>query len=178
MTPTVRKDAVTNIWIQHYRVAQLHITGMRNVDIAAQLGMTAINVSRILGSPIIREITARMLDGDTTVLDVRSRLSNTAIMACEVIDQLMTDSDVSPAVRGQLAIKALDRAGYSPVQKHVSMSSVLSEDDIDALCNRGMAEGFIVDTELDSEPISEKQTIIRNTQQMSERLIRMSEAAQ
>lgn len=162
---------------------QLHLQGLKNVDIARELGVTTVTVSRTLSSPIVREIVQRMLDGDTTALDVRTRLSNSAIMACEVIDNLMTDSEVSPAVRAQLAIKSLDRAGYAPVQKHAHVNSILSEEEIEAMCAAGKARGFVVDDSVedanvvpsDVPPMSDRERAIKDTAAMADRLIAMSE---
>lgn len=129
--PTVapEKSYAPDKWTARHRlICQLHTIGWSNKEIAERLGMSDGRISTILSDPRAQlDITAAVASVADNIVDLHTRIKAHAVEALdEIVDEIRNSTDEK--VRQRAAFGILDRAGYTPVQKHMSVAPELPMD--------------------------------------------------
>lgn len=103
---------------RHALVCRLIGAGLTNKEVALATGFSEVRVSELKNDPrakrFILEASKRVADN---ILDLNSKLKHHAYEALEeIVDQLRESRDEK--VRQKAAFGILDRAGYTPLQRH------------------------------------------------------------
>ena len=141
-----RKYTIGQMWDIHREVMRLAVSGMKQTEIAYELGVTAAMVSYTLNSPIVkRQLDFMRAARDGEAIDVGKRISELAKQAVEVVGGLLNES--LPNIRLAAAKDVLDRAGYAPIkriQAEVSTTHFTS-DEIASIKKRAREIGLVID---------------------------------
>lgn len=140
------KYSIGQIWDIHREIMRLAVSGMKQSEIAYELGVTEAMVSYTLNSPIVRrqmDFMRAARDGES--IDVGKRISELAQRAVEVVGELLDDS--LPNIRLSSAKDILDRAGYSPIKRIQAEvhSTHFTSDEIASIKQRAREIGLVVD---------------------------------
>lgn len=104
---------------RHALVARMHGAGLSNEEIALATGFTEGYVSRIIcddrAKPFAIEAVGRVAD---MAADLNTRLKLHATEALDEIVSTLRNPLVKPELRVKVGFGLLDRAGYTPVQRH------------------------------------------------------------
>ena len=103
---------------RHELAARMHGAGLRNYDIAAALGVSegwvSVTICDRRAKAIVRDAADKIADN---IEDLHTQLKHHATEALrEIVDQMRSAPKTETRQRAALAI--LDRAGYTPVQRH------------------------------------------------------------
>lgn len=142
---------LTSLAIKHREVARLKTLGMKNHQIADQVGISVGSVNQILSNPLCQEYMKRIDDEVTQhTIDVRKELIDLQAKSLTVMSQGM-DEGVPWPTRLKAAQDILDRTGYAPVRQNftVNVSHQLTKEDIDAINRRAREAGVLREAELD-----------------------------
>lgn len=131
LLPTVapQKSYQPEKWTARHRmIAKLSAVGFKNNEIAKMMDMTPGRVSVILSDQRaaidIEEAVTAVSDN---IIDLHDRMKAYAYEALdEIIWEVRECTDVK--VRQRAAFGILDRAGYTPVQKHMEVAPELPAD--------------------------------------------------
>lgn len=150
--PENRKSfTVENIWNTHREIMRLALTGMKQADIARELGLTEVMVSYTLNSPVVkRQLDVMQAARDVDAIDVAKRIQEVAPRALEVLEELLEEGN--DAIKLRTATDLLDRAGHAAIKtvRTQSLSVHLNKDDIEEIKQRAREIGLCVD--IDPEP--------------------------
>jgi len=106
-----RLGAIQQLRPWHKSMARMAIVGKRPSYIAEVFGMSVVQVSKILGSPLfIAELERLEAQAEYNAVDVRSELEMRQGMAIEAIDRGLQSGDTKVAVNTGFEI--LDRTGF------------------------------------------------------------------
>lgn len=110
---------VRTLQARHYQVIRMHVDGMKNVDIAEQLGITPMSVSQIINSDLSREHIAKMMAAsDKTAIVSHLEFQAAAVEANKYLRGIIRGEEEAPVnTRVQVCQNYLDRAGYAPIAK-------------------------------------------------------------
>lgn len=150
-----RKYAIQTMWDAHREILRLAVTGMKQVDIAATLGVTPVMVSYTLNSPIAkREMENLRAARDLDAVDVAKRIQEVAPIALQTLETLLCEGN--DGMKFKTAVDLLDRAGHAAVRtlRTESLSVHLTKDDIDEIKNRAKEIGLCV---MEDQPLLEAQ---------------------
>jgi hypothetical protein len=138
----------------HMEIIRLSVSGMRQCDIADELGITPATVNCTLNSPISQARIAELRAArDKEAVDFSARLKEGAGRAIELLDSVMDgelSGTASIALRSKVATEILDRAGYGKVSRNVNLNldGKLNQDDIEKLTDNALniaeSKGMIV----------------------------------
>lgn len=124
---------------QHRLIVQLQVMGFKGSEIADMLDLTPTRVSTILNDDravIEREKAMDSLASNMT--DLNQKIKIYAVEALdEVVDEMRHSKDEK--VRQRASFGILDRAGYTPVQKHQKIEPEVPADMADKMLT-AMAE--------------------------------------
>ena len=143
-----RKYTIGQMWDIHREVMRLAVQGMKQTEIAYELGVTEAMVSYTLNSPIVkRQLDLMRAARDSEAIDVGKRISELAQRAVNVVGELLDES--LPNIRLSAAKDLLDRAGYTPVKKIQAEVSTthFTSDEIASIKKRAREIGLIVDAQ-------------------------------
>ena len=114
-----REFEVQKIWNITHEIMRLHILGLKNVDIADRLGITAQTVSNAVNSSIVKRQIAIMQGArDANTVDVTKRVLEMAPKALDVLENIMTSENETGSVRLRAAVEVLNRnVDTAPVRK-------------------------------------------------------------
>lgn len=120
-------------------IARLSAVGYKNKEIATALDMSEGRISVILSDPRAQiDIADAVESVADNIIDLHDRLKAHAYEALdEIVDSMRHSKDEK--VRQKSAFGILDRAGYTPVQKHVQVAPELPAD-VAARFEKVMAE--------------------------------------
>ena len=141
---------VENIWNSHREIMRLALTGMKQADIARELGVSEVMVSYTLNSPVVkRQLDVMQAARDIDAVDVSKRIQEVAPRALEVLEELLEDAN--DAIRFKTATDLLDRAGHAAVKtlRTQSFSVHLDKDDLEEIKQRAREIGLCVDVDID-----------------------------
>lgn len=141
---------VENIWNSHREIMRLALTGMKQADIARELGVSEVMVSYTLNSPVVkRQLDVMQAARDIDAVDVSKRIQEVAPRALEVLEELLEDAN--DAIRFKTATDLLDRAGHAAVKtlRTQSLSVHLDKDDLEEIKQRAREIGLCVDVDID-----------------------------
>ncbi len=115
---------------RHALAARLKGAGLKNNEIALAMGWTenkvAITVNDARAVPFIQEAAQNLADG---VLDLNLRLKAHSEEALNTIVDQMRNAE-REVIRQKAAFGILDRAGYTPIQKHTLVEAPRLPDDL------------------------------------------------
>jgi len=137
---------VENVWDSHQEIMRLAVTGMKQVDIAEQLGVTEAMVSYTLNSPVVkRQLSIMRAARDVDAIDVAKRIQEIAPKALEVLEELLEEGN--QAIKFRSATDILDRAGHAAVKtvRTQNLSVHLTREDLDEVKQRAREIGLCVD---------------------------------
>lgn len=146
-----KRFAVTEMWDSHREIARLAVTGMKQADIARELGVSEVMVSYTMNSPIVkRQLDQMRAVRDIDAVDVSKRIQEIAPRALEVLNELLDEGNDN--IRLKAATDILDRAGHAAVKtlRTESLSVHLNKDDLEEIKQRAREIGLCVD--VTSEP--------------------------
>jgi predicted transcriptional regulator len=131
----------------HKEIIRLIFLGMKNVDIAESLGITAQTVSNTRNSSLAqRELALMQASANHGVVDISKRLKELQAPAIEALARILDPESVgvSPSVTSKAAFGILDRCGHSPVHKIASVSGKFTQEDMDEIKRKAREFGPIV----------------------------------
>lgn len=143
---------------QHRMAVRLQVMGFKNKEIAQSLSLTESRVSIILNDDrAIAEREKAMDDIASNMLDLNKKLKVHAVEALEeVVDEMRHSKD--ERIRQRASFGILDRAGYTPVQKHQKIEPELPADMASRMEQAMAHEGAIdADYEVVDEDIDEEE---------------------
>lgn len=148
--PEGRKYQIQKIWDLHQEIMRFLLLGHTHVDIAKQLDITEATVSNVANSALVKERLAVMRGArDAEVLDLSVEIKRFAPEALELLQNLMRDSNTGIKHRIQIAIDAMDRAGYAPPKiieaKHLHAYFTATE--IEDMKKRAHESGQVIDAQ-------------------------------
>lgn len=153
-----RKYNIQHLWDVHHEIVRLLVTGMKNVEIAATLGVTEAMVSYTANSPIVkRQLELLRAARDLESVDVARKIQEIALDAVEVMEKHVKSATESISLKAAQDI--LDRAGFAPVKK-ISTENVhahLTREDIDDIKKRARQyvteadSGLVINADIDAE---------------------------
>lgn len=110
---TKPSTGLKNVWARNLHILQLSAAGVKDVDIAAQLGVTSATVRNTLRSPLINALASVALENSLQeALDVRRRLATIAPLAVQFMQSTLEDPEAPGSLKHRVAADVLDRAGY------------------------------------------------------------------
>ncbi len=131
-----RKQQIQRMLPRHFKMVDLHVSGLTNRGVAEILGCTATSVSIVLRSPIVKkEIQRRLgesrnnpngtIHQEIEAADDRARsiIVDAAPSAAATMVSLMDSDDASVQLRASSSI--LDRAIGKPESEHAAGEAVL-----------------------------------------------------
>lgn len=107
---TTERFEVQKIWNITHEIMRLHVLGLKNVEIADRLGITAATVSNAVNSSLVkRQVAIMQAARDANTVDIAKRVAELAPKALQVMEDIL-DSDVETgAVRLRAATEILNR---------------------------------------------------------------------
>lgn len=127
------KPELTAIRARHHELARLLASGMKEGEVAEVLGMARATISSLKRSPAFIALLAHyMALRDKESLGIRERLEQAGLDVLLLIqERLQVSPDEVPIeTLRKLAETFLDRSGFNPVQKQITMNAGLSAADI------------------------------------------------
>lgn len=118
----------TKMWDAYQEIARRIVLGQKNVEIANDMGVTAVMVSYVRNSPIVQEqITKLHGEANRETTSIAQRIKSMAPQALSLLEDLIVkgkvDNETIPVkIRAQHAESLLDRAGYAPPKEIRSMN--------------------------------------------------------
>ena len=108
-----RRYQIQNLWDIHHEIIRLAVLGMKHVDIARDLGITAVTVSTCLNSEVGRRQLALMRGArDADTVDLSIEIRKRAPQAFKLLQEYMENEDFDPKQRIAIAMDTMDRAGF------------------------------------------------------------------
>ena len=148
---------VSRIWDRHAEIIRRKAVGQSNVQISDSLGISQMQVSNVVNSPIVKDQLAVMQGArDAYTIDLAREIREYAPKCLDLLKEIIAGEKrgelSSPALKAKVAVEVLDRAGYAPV-RNINLQSVhahLTKDDIEALKRRALTDSNapIVDAEV------------------------------
>lgn len=123
------KESVPVKWTpRHDIVVALYLGGLKNWEIAAQVGFSEGKVSAILNDPRAAIVKDRLgSQAFEQSVEVQDRIFGYAHEALdEVVEQMRMSND--ERVRQKAAFSILDRAGYSKIERRAAATAPVSDD--------------------------------------------------
>lgn len=152
--PNERKTfTVENIWDRHQEIMRLAITGMKQCDIARELGVTEVMVSYTLNSPVVqRQMNVMRAARDLDAVDVAKRIQEIAPKALRKLEALIDTANDN--ISSRVAMDILDRAGHAAVKtlRTESLSVHLNREDLDEIKQRAKEIGLCIDVTNEAVP--------------------------
>jgi len=118
---------------RHREIARLLTAGVRQKDIAEELGLTQSRLSIIIKSPVFQDFLAEISAGRTAAaMDFNAKIHHIAEKGLRKIERVL-DGTKDDRLAVDIGFKALSLDGYVPVQKHAILSASLSPEEVRAL---------------------------------------------
>ena len=111
--PEGRTYQIQHLWQRHHRMKQLHLMGMSNRDIAAELGVTEVTVGNVLNSELMRreiEIASGSLDKEA--VDVAARLQKLCEAAAAQLEQTLAAEGTPAGLKTKISLEVLKGRGF------------------------------------------------------------------
>ena len=137
---------VETIWNTHREIMRLALLGMKQADIARELGLSEVMVSYTLNSPVVkRQMDVMQSARDIDAVDVAKRIQDVAPRALEVMEELLEEGN--DAIKLRAATDILDRAGHAAVRtiRTQSLAVHLNKEDLEEIKQRAREIGLCVD---------------------------------
>ena len=137
--PDIPENCLLTMKERHREIARRLVAGDRDVDISKEMGITQGRLWVIKNSPAFQQHLRTLSErADLAAQNVQGRIQQMAPVAMGIIEAVIKGEKIGQetpgmAVRLSTSEKLLDRAGYSPVQRSVSMQTTLTPEDIDEI---------------------------------------------
>ena len=96
----------------HREIMRRLFAGRKQCEIASDMGLSEVSVSRIVNDPLFRRERLRVQENtDKGIVDFHLEVSQAADMALDCLKEILQDETMSPRLRFQAAKWLLDRAG-------------------------------------------------------------------
>jgi transcriptional regulator with XRE-family HTH domain len=106
---------IQNLWEKHHKIKRLLFIGWTQADIAVEMGMSAVAISYIANSELMkRELNLMRAAADVKALTVREQIDENARKAAVLLHEFMVDEGNEKSLRARIAMDSLSRAGYAP----------------------------------------------------------------
>ena len=157
-----RKYQIQNLWDAHHEIIRLAVLGMKHVDIARELGITAVTVSTCLNSEVGRRQLALMRGArDAETVDLAVEIRRKAPIAFRLLQEYMENDDFDPKQRISIAMDTMDRAGYGAprIVEGRMLHAHLTADDLNEIKQRARENSMMVEAiveEVAAEPSATK----------------------
>lgn len=154
---------ISKLWDLHREIARRVALGETNKSVAESLGISTSVVGYTKRSKVGKDqigILRGAMDADNIELGIR--INNYAPIALKLLEDTIKGAVITPSLgpgeekvplglRVKEAGKHMDRAGYSPVKKIASISTILTRDEIEVIKARSVSAaeeaGVAVDVE-------------------------------
>ena len=143
---THKQYQIEQMWDLHHEVCRLALIGMKQVDIAAHLGVSPVMVSYTLRSPIVRrQMDAMQADRNLEAIDVAQEIKTLAPKAVQVLEEMM-NGDL-PNLKLKAATDILDRAGHAAVKtlRTENLHAHFTSEEIQDIKRRAKEVGLLAD---------------------------------
>lgn len=145
-----RKYTAKYLWDNYRQIARMIAAGLKNIEIAAETGLTPQQISNIRNSPIVREWIEFLQDEmDKDQLETSRRIRELAPTAVETLKEVMEDKSGLGSDRRQAATALLDRGGFGPVRTVKSDEGNLTTEEVEGMVER--AKGANINLEVIEE---------------------------
>jgi len=157
-----RRYQIQNLWDSHHEIIRLAVLGMKHVDIARELNITAVTVSICLNSEIGRRQLELMRGArDSETIDLAIEIRKKAPVAFRLLQEYMENDDFDPKQRISIAMDTMDRAGYGAprIVEGRMLHAHLTADDLNEIKQRARENSMMIDTiveEVAAEPSATK----------------------
>jgi len=135
---------------KHHEIARLLVLGIKNIDIAQQMGVSPEMVSNVKHSPVVREQIAFMSGAkDAATVRVTEQIAEVLPKCVEFLASTIEDEDISTGLRSKNAFGLMAVGGYG-ASKNINVKgvhAVLTAADIQDIKNEaeniGIQNGLI-----------------------------------
>jgi len=120
----------------HHRAARLIASGMRLADVASATGLNYARLSMLKNDPLFSELLAHYSTlEDETFQNVREKVADLGVTTAEVLHERLIENPETMSNKDlvNLLQVSLDRGGYAPVQKSVSLSGHIDAEALSAM---------------------------------------------
>lgn len=128
------------LWNAHQEIIRMAALGMKHVEIAQALGITAATVSNTLNCRLGEQQMALVQAGrNSKTMDVVEEMKKLVPQAVEVYKTILAKEDADLSVRMKAADQVLARAGF-PTPKQIDINSTvrhLTPEDVERIRKRG-----------------------------------------
>ena len=141
------------LWQQHHEIANLHVLGWKNTQIAKHLGITKEHVSSIVNSSATKaKINILRAKRDADTFDVMEEVTKLLPEAVETYKKILAGEDGTAQLRKSVADTIIkDVCGYQAPKKFQTASVFLTADDLEDFKARGIQAaidaGIVVEAE-------------------------------
>jgi len=109
---------VRRLQFHHREIMRRLFAGQKQREIASDMGMHEVSVSRIVNDPLFRRERLRVQENtDKGIADFHGEVSQAADMALDCLKEILQDEKMSPRLRFQAAKWLLDCAGVKEVKR-------------------------------------------------------------
>lgn len=147
-----RRYQIQNLWDTHHEIIRLAVLGMKHVDIARELGVTAVTVSTCLNSEVGRRQLELMRGArDSETIDLAVEIRRKAPVAFRLLQEYMENSDFDPKQRIAIAMDTMDRAGYGAprIVEGRMVHAHLTADDLNDIKQRARENSLMIESVID-----------------------------
>lgn len=120
---------------KHRVILDLALTGMKQIDIARQLGLTEVMVSYTLNQPWAREYMIEKSNNNTGLAKIRRMLEEQAPIALEQVISMSNDETIKKELQFKANVEILDRylgKSAQPIVSFQGKPSEMSDAELDA----------------------------------------------
>lgn len=140
-----RHWSVSEMWDIHHEIARMLLIGWKNVDIAKKLDVSAVMVSEVRNSPVVRDKLALMCKArDADAIDVAKEIKDFAPVALNLLKDIVTGEGdgegASIGLRGKHAKDLLEKGGHVAVQKSLGLVGHLTAEEIEAMKEKAFGQ--------------------------------------
>lgn len=130
----------------HFKIVRMHVAGMRNTEIADQLGITSATVTNCLNSDLGRQQVAIIQATQTgTFMETQTHLEELAPVAVITLGNVLLDSGAKHADKIRAADSILDRTGFKTPDR--SVHTHLTLDDLEDIKKKARSNNILAEAE-------------------------------
>lgn len=147
-----RRYQIQNLWDIHHEIIRLAVLGMKHVDIAKELGVTAVTVSTCLNSEVGRRQLELMRGArDSETIDLAVEIRKKAPVAFRLLQEFMETEDFDPKQRIAIAMDTMDRAGFGAprIIEGRMLHAHLTADDLAEIKQRARDNSLLAESVID-----------------------------
>lgn len=137
-----RRYVITELRAKHQEVVRLLAMGLKNTEIAEQLGCTAQSISIIANSPVAQaRVSELQAERDESVVDVRNQIRSLAPRAIELYREVLEGEHIDIKQRLHAADQILDRGGVpreTSAKIEAAVSHHITEDSLALIKERAI----------------------------------------